>query len=229
MKALLSALLLGVVGLHAGVTVAEETPAQRLVQAVSALNEVQADLGAAVPFAILQSARAIAVLPGVVKVGLVLGGQIGEGVISVRGPDDRWGPPAFIELKAGSLGWQAGVEQSDVVLVFRSDEAMRKLIDGNLNLGGDVGITVGHASKQIDSATTIRYRSEVQSYARARGLYAGMSFEGADLSPNVDANASLYGAEFADIIAGQAGSIPGAAREFMNTLEKLAPAGGTTQ
>lgn len=229
MKALLAALLLGAAGLNAGVAVAEETPAQRLVEAVSALNEVQADLDVAAPFTILQRARAIAVLPDVVKVGLVIGGQVGEGVISVRGPDDRWGPPAFINLKSGSFGWQAGVEKSDVVLAFRSEKGMRKLIDGNLNLGGDVGITVGHTGKQVDTATEIRYRAEVESYARVQGLYAGLSFEGADLSPDAEANTSLYGAEFADIIAGRVVSIPGAARDFMNTLEKLAPASGAIQ
>ncbi|MCB1735572.1 MAG: lipid-binding SYLF domain-containing protein [Gammaproteobacteria bacterium] len=205
---------------------ADETPAQRLVAAASALNEIQADLDAAAPFSHLQRARAVAVLPDVVKVGLVLGGQVGEGVISVRGPDDHWGPPAFIKLLSGSVGWQAGVESSDVVLVFRSEEGMRKLIDGKLNLGGDVGIAVGHTGRQIDVTPETGYRAEVESYSRVRGLYAGLSFEGADLSPDLEANASLYGAEFSEVIAGRVVTIPGASRDFMNTLEKLAPASG---
>ncbi|MCB1737650.1 MAG: lipid-binding SYLF domain-containing protein [Gammaproteobacteria bacterium] len=226
MRGLIASLWFAVSALLAGPAIAEDTPAQRLVAAVSALNEIQADLDAAAPFSHLQRARAVAVLPDVVKVGLVLGGQVGAGVISVRGPDDRWSPPAFINLLSGSVGWQAGVESSDVILVFRTEEGMRKLIDGKLNLGGDVGITVGRSGKQIDTSTEIRYRAEVESYSRVRGLYAGLSFEGADLSPDVEANASLYGAEFADVIAGRVLSVPGAARDFMNVLERLAPASG---
>lgn len=211
-----------------GAALAGETPAQRLVEAVSVLNEVQADPDNAAPFEHLQRARAIAVLPGVVRVGLVLGGQHGSGVISVRGADGHWSPPAFITLNAASLGWQAGISDSDVVLVFRSEVGMRKLIEGKLNLGGDIGIVVGRSAHQVDTATDIRYRAEVASYARSRGLYAGLSFEGADLSPDTEADTMLYGAEFADIIAGRVVSVSGAAREFMNRLEQLAPNAGDT-
>jgi lipid-binding SYLF domain-containing protein len=135
-----------------------------------------------VPEKLLEEARCIAVLPKVVKGALVWGGRRGHGVMSCRNDLEVWSPPAFIKLTGGSFGLQAGGQVTDLVLFFMSERGARSLVETKFIVGGDVTVAAGPVGRAAEANTDIRFKAEVYAYARSRGLFAGLSIEGAQLA-----------------------------------------------
>ncbi|MEN7343439.1 MAG: lipid-binding SYLF domain-containing protein, partial [Pseudomonadota bacterium] len=149
-----------------------------------------------------------------------LAGRHGKGVLSVRG-EDGWSAPVFIKLSGGSIGWQAGLQSSDLVLVFTNKRGVDNITRGKLTLGADASIAAGPVGRHGSAATDGRFRAEVYSYSRARGLFAGVSVEGAALRIDKKANAAFYTrpAITADeIIAGDLTNVPDGAVSFSRLL-----------
>jgi lipid-binding SYLF domain-containing protein len=144
---------------------------------------------------LLHEAKGVAVIPKSVKLGLLLGGRFGRGVILVRQPDGCWGNPIFITLAGGGIGWQAGVQSTDIVLVFKTSNSLDRILDGKgkLTLGADAAAAVGPVGRQAEASTDGQLRAEIYSYSRSRGLFAGVSLEGAGLLIDFDANEAFYG------------------------------------
>ncbi|CAM5400380.1 lipid-binding SYLF domain-containing protein [Rhodanobacter lindaniclasticus] len=126
------ALLLPLTAAHA-----EDPPLVRATNAVTVLNEIMQAPDKAIPHDLLRDAKAIAVIPGMLKVGFVFGGRRGEGLISVKSPDGTWSNPSFITMTGGSVGFQAGVTSTDVVLVFRTQKGVDSIVGGKFTLGAD--------------------------------------------------------------------------------------------
>jgi lipid-binding SYLF domain-containing protein len=143
-----------------------------------------------IPPALLRDARGVAIIPHVVKAGFLFGGRFGRGVVLARGPDGHWGQPVFVSLTGGSFGLQAGVQSTDVVLVFKSAHSLDRILrgEGKVTLGGDLSVAAGPAGRQAEAATDAQLRAEIYSYSRSRGLFAGLSLEGAALLPDGEAN-----------------------------------------
>jgi lipid-binding SYLF domain-containing protein len=153
-----------------------------------------------IPPALLHDARGVAVIPHVVKAGFLFGGRFGRGVVLARRPDGRWGEPVFVSLAGGGFGLQAGVQSTDVVLVFKTANSLNRILRGGnkITLGGDVSVAAGPAGRQAEAATDVQLRAEIFSYSRSRGLFAGVSLEGAALVPDAEANEAFhrgYGAQ----------------------------------
>ena len=110
---------------------------ERARNALRVLNEIQAIPESAIPDILFDEAKAIVVVPDTLKIGLVIGGRRGHGVVSVKAPDGTWSNPAFVTLTGGSIGFQAGVQSSDIVLVFRSDRGLESIVNGKFTLGAD--------------------------------------------------------------------------------------------
>jgi lipid-binding SYLF domain-containing protein len=146
-----------------------------------------------VPGDLLASAEAIAVIPDVVKAGLVVGGRHGKGLLSVRSPDGTWSNPTFISLTGGSIGFQAGVQSTDVVLVFRTRRGVDSVVNGKFTLGADASVAAGPVGRTANASTDAQLRAEIYSYSRARGLFAGVSLDGAVLAIDHDTNQLAYG------------------------------------
>ena len=146
-----------------------------------------------IPPALLSRAYAVAVIPNVVKVGFGLGARRGKGIIVVRQDDSSWSNPAFITLTGGSVGWQIGAQSTDVILVFKNRGGVERIANGKLTLGGDASIAAGPVGRQASAATDIAFQSEVVSYSRNRGLFAGVAFEGAGVTMDRKANVAFYG------------------------------------
>jgi lipid-binding SYLF domain-containing protein len=146
-----------------------------------------------IPPNLLANAGAIAVIPGVKKVGLGLGGRFGRGIVVVRRDDGSWSSPAFITLTGGSIGWQVGVQSTDVILVFKSKRGVDNITSGKLTLGADASVAAGPVGRQAGAATDIYGDAEVYSYSRNRGLFAGVAFDGSGITMDTDANAAFYG------------------------------------
>lgn len=166
---------------------------ERARNALRVLTDIQAIPESAIPDKLLDEARAIAVIPDTIKAGLVIGGRRGHGVIAVKNPDGTWSNPSFITLTGGSIGFQAGVQSADVVLVFRGKRGLESIVNGKFTLGADAGVAAGPLGRNASTATDGELKAEIWSWSRARGLFAGVALDGAVLSIDDKANQAVYG------------------------------------
>ena len=165
---------------------------KRVADAADVLDQLLRIPEKTIPPSLLARAYAVAVIPDVVKVGFGLGARRGKGVIVVRQDDNSWSNPAFITLTGGSVGWQAGVQSTDVILVFKTRKGVANIANGNFTLGADASIAAGPVGRQTGVATDIQFEAEVFSYSRNRGLFAGVALEGAGVTMDRKANAAFY-------------------------------------
>jgi len=202
----------------------EET--RRVEAAVEVLSKIMEIPESAIPPALLANAHGIAVIPGVIKVGFVIGGQFGRGVLVVRGKDGSWSNPVFISLKSGSVGWQIGAESTDFVLVFKTPRSIEGIMKGQYTLGADAGVAAGPVGRKAKASTDIELKAEIYSYSRSRGLFAGVSLEGSSLQVDDPADAAYYAKEEVRphaILSGKEIKIPAGAEKLKKLLEKYAP------
>lgn len=194
--------------------------AAEVVEALAAIPET------GIPTWLLEDAHAIAVIPAVLKVGFILGGRRGEGLLVVRTPEREWSNPVFITLTGGSVGFQAGVQSTDVILVFKNRRSVDSIVNGTITLGADAAIAAGPVGRRGEAATDGQLKAEIYSYSRSKGLFAGVSLEGAALQIDHDANGDFYGQPgvtprriFSDLGLRR----PTAARDFIQTLNRYTP------
>lgn len=147
-----------------------------------------------IPPALMQDAQGVAIIPGVVKLGFVVGGRFGRGLVMARNPDGSWGNPVFITFTGGSIGWQAGIESTDIILVFKTRKGVERLMQGRgkLTLGAEVGVAAGPLGRQAGAATDAQLRAEIYSYARSRGLFLGLALDGSVVLNDADGNLAFY-------------------------------------
>lgn len=146
-----------------------------------------------IPPSLLRNSQAIAVIPGVIRIGLIIGGDYGTGVISVRDKSGYWTNPAFITLAGGSIGFQIGAQSTDIILVFKSIRNVDEITAGKFTLGADASVAVGPVGRYAVAGTDFELNAEVYSYSRTRGLFAGVSIQGAALEIDYDSIAEFYG------------------------------------
>jgi len=229
-KTLIASLL--ALSLATGAAVAGPEEDARASNALRVLNEVQAIPESAIPDKLLDEARAIVVIPDTLKIGLVLGGRRGHGLLSVKSPDGTWSNPSFVKITGGSIGFQAGVQSSDVVLVFRNDRSLESIVNGKVTLGADAGVAAGPVGRNASAATDGQLKAEIWSWSRARGLFAGVALDGAVLQIDNDANQLVYGANTTPrmILEGRVGQQPSnAVVAFRDQLEEATAAARATR
>ncbi len=145
-----------------------------------------------IPPALLSRAEAIAVIPGFWNAAWVIGGRHGKGVIMVRKGPKNWSYPSFISMIGGSLGFQIGVQKADIILVFKNKKSVRTIANGKFTLGAGASVVAGPIGRKAEADTDIKFEAEIYSYSKSKGLFAGISVEGASLSMDTDANAKFY-------------------------------------
>ena len=146
-----------------------------------------------VPEYLLEDAECIAIIPGVIKGALGWGGRHGRGVVSCRNDRGKWSPPAFVKLSGGSLGFQIGGESTDHVLFFMTRRSIESMLESKFILGGNASVAAGPAGRSAEASTDGKLNAEIYSYAKSRGLFAGVSVEGARLAPDQKAIREYYG------------------------------------
>ena len=166
---------------------------KRVADAADVLDQLLRIPEKTIPPSLLARAYAIAIVPDVIKAGFIFGARRGKGIIVVRQDDNSWSNPAFITLTGGSVGWQAGVESTDVILVFKTRKGVANIENGKLTLGADASIAAGPVGRHAAVATDIQFEAEVMSYSRSRGLFAGVAFEGSGVTMDRKANINFYG------------------------------------
>jgi lipid-binding SYLF domain-containing protein len=168
--------------------------AQTVVSAKQALDQFFALQIESVPPAMLQAAEGIAIFPNMIKGGFIFGVNYGKGVLCVRNPDRSWSPPVMVTMGGGSVGFQAGVQAADIVLVFATPRSLQGILTGQkVTLGADASIAAGPVGRSANAGTDARLGAEIYSYARSRGLFAGVSLGGSDISVDHNADSLLYG------------------------------------
>jgi lipid-binding SYLF domain-containing protein len=185
-------LALGLTALLAAPAVAfSPAPSRTLRDAADVLDNFAALPDACIPPYLMAEAQGVAIIPGVVKAGFLVGGRGGHGLIATRDRNGAWSGVTFVELGGVSLGLQAGVESADVVLVFKTRNSLDRIIDGRgkLTLGADAAIAAGPVGRQAEADTDARLRAEIVSYSRSRGLFVGVALDGAALIYDRRANA----------------------------------------
>ncbi len=202
---------------------AAEDELTRAQAAIRVLDEIMQAPDRAVPRKLLEEAQAIAVIPDVVKAGLVVGGRHGRGLVSVRTADGTWSNPSFLSLTGGSLGFQAGVQATDVVLVFRTARGLDSLVHGKFTLGADAAVAAGPVGRTAEAKTDAQFKAEIYSYSRSRGLFAGVALDGSVLGIDHRANETVYGAGTTPrmVFEGRIGEVPGSIVDFRDRLEEI--------
>ncbi len=216
-RLLLIGLLLPAMAVHA-----EDPPLVRATNAVRVLKEIMQAPDKAIPQDLLRDAKAIAVIPDRIKAGFIFGGSRGEGLISVKSADGTWSNPSFITMTGGSVGFQAGVSSTDVVLVFRTQRGVDSIVRGKFTLGADASAAAGPVGRTASASTDAQMKAEIYSYSRTRGLFAGVALDGSVLRIDYDANAAVYGPGVTPrrIFEGGVSNVPGPVVDFRDRLEE---------
>lgn len=195
---------------------------KRLQAAANALTEIMAVSDRAIPQDLLNKAECVVVVPGLKKGAFIIGGKFGRGFLMCRGSGGAgWSAPAAVKVEGGSVGFQIGGSETDVIMLVLNKTGMEKLLSSKFTLGADASVAAGPVGRESSADTDAKFRAEILTYSRARGVFAGISLQGATLRPDKDANEELYGAgkENKDIVMGGT-PVPSAAEPLITTLTK---------
>jgi SH3 domain-containing YSC84-like protein 1 len=181
-----------------------------------------------IPQELLEKAECVIVIPSMTKVALGLGVSYGRGAMVCRSGtmfDGPWGAPAMYTLEGGSVGFQLGGQATDLVLLITNSRGVDALLSSKVKLGVDLSVAAGPKGRDAEASTDASLRSEIVSYSRSRGLFAGVSLEGTSLRPDDDASEQVYGRKMTarNIVTGKRISVPASGRHFVDVLEKNAP------
>jgi lipid-binding SYLF domain-containing protein len=177
---------------------------ERIDAAATVLNEIMSAPDKGIPEEVIGSAQCIAVVPSLLKGGFVVGGAYGKGVATCRA-SNGWSAPAFFRVEGGSLGFQIGGQAVDLVMLIMNEHGMRNLLSSKFQLGADASAAAGPVGRHAEAATDWKMRAEVLTYSRARGLFAGVSLNGAVVKQDKDDTRDFYGrmVPFRTILTGQ--------------------------
>jgi len=203
--------------------VAAEEPSEqvkRMDASATVLDEIMGTPDKGIPVELLDSAKCVAVIPSMVKIGFVFGGRHGRGLATCR-TKSGWSAPAPFTVTGGSWGLQIGGEAVDVVMLVMNDNGMEKMLSSKFKIGADASAAAGPVGRHVAGETDWKMRAEVLTYSRARGAFAGVTVNGASITQDKDGTRILYGRMIpsAQILKGQVKS-PEGSRKFMTTVKK---------
>ena len=219
--ALLGATLL--LSFSTSTVLADSKTDERLVEARQVFETFADIKEQAIPSWLLQRAYGIVVIPHVVKAALIVGGRGGKGVFAVRRPDGTWTDPVFVTLGGANIGFQWGVQATDLVLVLMSRPSVEGMADGKVTLGADASVAAGPLGRTAAATTDTNLNAQVLSYSRSEGVFAGVALDGSVLAIDDRANESAYGVSGilpSQIMDGKVGTTPPTALEFTAALTK---------
>jgi lipid-binding SYLF domain-containing protein len=227
MRSLLAVLLVLVLAAPLGAQ--EEKEAERLQKAATVIAEVMGTPEKGIPGDLLNKAVCVGVIPSQKKVALGIGGTFGRGaLVCRRGGNGPWGGPSMFTVGGANIGFQLGGQATDFVLIVMNPGGVKKLLQSKTKLGADASVAGGPVGRTAAGQTDLLLHTEILTYSRSRGLFAGVSLDGQVVKQDNDANERLYGRKVnpkAILVSGSVG-IPAAARPLVAALEKFSPHGG---
>ena len=217
-------IMLAIAGTLSNAALAEDREAKvadRLDASVDTLVDMTHADDKGIPQELLENSHCVIVIPGMKKAGFIFGAKYGRGFAACRRPNNAgWSAPAAMRVEGGSVGFQIGASETDVVLLVMNDRGMKHLLSDKFTIGGDATAAAGPLGRGASAQTDAMMHAEMLSYSRSRGLFAGISLEGATLRPDGDANRELYGRDTTnrEILTGDF-KTPPAAEKFKHTLD----------
>ncbi|MEZ5291052.1 MAG: lipid-binding SYLF domain-containing protein [Vicinamibacterales bacterium] len=202
------------------------TETERLQTSAVVLRELVDTPDDAIPQHILDRAEAVVVIPTLVKGGFILGAEHGKGVMSVRDrATGHWSLPSFVQITGGSIGWQIGVQSTDLVLLVMNADGVDDLLRSEFKLGANASVAAGPVGRSAEASTDATMSAKILAYSRSQGLFAGLSLQGAALRDDADANGDFYGREQSarEVFAMPTTPAPPAATAWLSALTSIAP------
>ena len=193
---------------------------KRIDSAANVLDEIMAAPDKGIPRDVFEDAKCVAVVPSMIKGGFIIGARYGKGVATCR-TSSGWSAPAPITIAGGSWGLQFGGEAVDLVMLIMNDKGMEHLLSSKFKLGAEGSVAAGPVGRKAEANTDWKMRSEVLSYSRARGIFAGLELNGAVIKQDDDDTRHLYGKEvpFKEILTGHVAA-PQGTQKFVSTVSK---------
>lgn len=221
MKRVISFLAMLSLGTLCWAGAARENATEQLGNATNVLREIMGTPDRGIPEEVLERAKCIVVVPHMAKGGFILGGKVGEGVATCRAANG-WSAPAFITIAGGNWGLQVGGGAADLVMIVQNEKGMQKLLESTFQLGGDASAAAGPVGRHAVAGTNWKLDTEILTYSRANGAFAGLTFEGASIRQADDAQYAIYGRKVTtrSVLSGQV-AVPAGSAEFLNTVNRL--------
>ena len=221
MKKALSVLLVGFLGLFATFAWAgsvREDSVARLQSSVDVLHSIMATPDKGIPEEVLSNAECIIIVPDLIKGGFIFGGKHGRGIASCR-TSSGWSSPAFVSVGGGSWGLQIGVEGVDLVMLVMNDQGFQHLLSSKFQLSGEGSVAAGPVGRHASAGTDWKMNTQVLTYSRSRGVFAGITLEGAVIQQDDDSTRAIYGKhmKFRNILSGKV-STPESAEAFVKAV-----------
>lgn len=221
MKKTLSVMVMGCMGLFATMAWAgsnREDSVARMQSSVKVLHAIMATPENGIPEEVLSNAKCIVVVPNLIKGGFIIGGKHGRGVATCR-TSDGWSAPAFVSVGGGSWGLQIGVEGVDLVMLVMNDQGFQHLLSSRFQLSGEGSVAAGPVGRHASAGTDWKMNTEVLSYSRSKGAFAGLTLEGAVVQEDNDSTRAMYGRHvgFRNILSGKTAT-PNSAVGFMKAV-----------
>jgi lipid-binding SYLF domain-containing protein len=221
MQKTMSVLLLGVMGVFgtfAWAGSAREDSVARLQSSVDVLHAIMATPDKGIPEEVLRNAKCILVVPDMIKGGFIVGGKHGRGIATCR-TSDGWSAPAFVSVGGGSLGFQIGVQGVDLVMLVMNDEGFQHLLSSNFQLTGEGSAAAGPVGRHASAGTDWKMNTQILTYSRSKGVFAGLTLEGAVVKEDDDSTVAIYGKNmgFRTILSGKA-SAPKSTKAFLKAV-----------
>lgn len=208
-----------------GAASTDNATTRRLDEAAVTFSEIMSAPDRGIPHDLLNRAHCVVIVPGVKKAAFIVGAQYGKGFVSCRHRNDRlWSAPAAIRMEGGSFGFQIGGSETDVIMLVMNDRGAKRMLESQFTLGGEGEIAAGPVGRESTAQTDAKFTAEILSWSRSRGIFAGVSLQGATLRQDIDDNISLYGRrlENRQIVAGAA-KPTGAGRRLIAALDRTSP------
>src|ERR1700692_3226226 len=197
---------------------AREDATERLENATTVLHEIMGMQDKGIPEEVLEHAMCVAVVPHMVKGGFIFGGKAGKGVATCR-TANGWSAPAFITISGGNWGLQIGVEAVDLVMIIQNEKGMQRLLSSNFQLGADASAAAGPVGRHASAGTDWKLDTEILTYSRAKGAFAGLTLSGASIRRDDDSMQAIYGREVStkSVLTGNVAATAAAA-PFLNAV-----------
>jgi lipid-binding SYLF domain-containing protein len=197
--------------------------ARRLNEAGSILTALRNAPDNNIPEDLWSRAHCVVVIPGLKKAAFVVGGEYGSGVMSCRRTSGGWSAPVFMQLAKGSVGFQLGAQEVDLVMLVMNQDGVDKLLRDKVSLGADASVAAGPVGRSANAATDARLSAEMLAYSRSKGLFAGVDLSGGTLRPDNEANARAYGSKVTTrdiVVDNEHVTMPVQARSFVDSLNR---------
>ncbi|MGA8868788.1 MAG: lipid-binding SYLF domain-containing protein, partial [Candidatus Sulfotelmatobacter sp.] len=212
--------LMGLLGTYAWAGSAREDSVARLQSSVEVLQAIMATPDKGIPEEVLNNAKCILVVPDLIKGGFIFGGKHGRGVATCR-TADGWSAPAFVSVGGGSWGLQIGVEDVDLVMLVMNDQGFQHLLSSKFELTGEGSVAAGPVGRHASAGTDWKMNTEMLTYSRSKGVFAGLTLEGAVVEQDNDSTRAIYSKhmKFRNILSGKA-TTPRSAEAFIKAVSE---------